>query len=423
MQATKICPTRASSSPLPEIVLPLLASSTATMSHNSRKKRAADERRSQRNSVPEEQAPVSEQISEYPARDRQSGKSQVPFYDDSNHVAYGWQQMSVLPDMYNLVGGTANDPPISPRSRPQTWPIETPSDDDRVEPSGFNPHPGRGQGPRRPRPLTEFEVVPYSRGGKRRFTPFVDPPQAEQEDANAGADDVNNHPAPLALAPKDVNQKLGDGQSQYSPSLKLTDGHRERSQPLSSRLMVDELEKPREAGRGAERMVSLHEEPAPLKIRKKRADKARAKPPSTLDQAHMLRAEQQREPALKKDEGVALPQARSENESMESLMAAITEQLSAFTVRSESQFEHRSAVPKPLNLKAIEATKEKRRRAALEDEADDSAKGDGKGRNKLDSVESFATGTSSEFENLSIPDSSEHNGAKRKWYKGFLRSE
>lgn len=423
MQATKICPTRASNSLLPEIILPLLASSTATMSQNSRKKRAADEHRSQRNSAPEEQAPVSDQSPRYPARDGQSGESQAPFYDDYNYVAYGWQQMSVLPDIYNLIGGTANDPPISPRSRPQTWPIESPSDDDKDGPSGFNPHPGRGQGPRRPRPLTEFEVVPYSRRGKRTFTPFVDPPQAEQEDANAGADDVKNRPAPLALAPKDVNQKLGGEQSQYSPSLKLTDGHHERSRPLSSRLTVDELEKPREAGRGAERMVPLHEEPAPLKIRKERADKARVEPPSTLDQARMLRAEQQREPAVEKDDAVALPQARSGNPGMESLMAAITEQRSAFNVQSESQFEHRSAVPKPLNLKAIEATKEKRSRAALEDEANDSAKGDEKGRIKLDSVESLATGTSSEFENLSIPDSSEHNGAKRKWYKGFRRSE
>lgn len=77
----------------------------------------------------------------------------------------------------------------------------------------------------------------------------------------------------------------------------------------------------------------------------------------------------------------------------------------------------------PLDLEGIEAAKEKRRRSRLKSEARGGSAGDLRGAEKLGFVESFATGTSSEFEKLSIPDSSEHNGARRKWYKGFRRSE
>jgi hypothetical protein len=395
------------------------------MSHNSRKMRDADEYRSQRNSVPEQRSPTSEQVREYTACDGQRGEPQVPFHDDSNHVAYGWQQMPALPDIHNLVGSTASDPPLSPRSRPQTWLVESPSDDGKDEPSGFNPRPGRGQGPRRPRPLTESEGrVSYSRGGNRGFKSFVDAPEAEKEDTNVGAEAVNDRPTSLALATKDGNQKLGDGRSRMSQSLKLTDGDRQESRPRSRGLMVDETEKPRQANRGAEHMVPLHEEPAPLKIHKKREDKARTERPSTLEQARMLRAEQQRASAMRKDGGVVPEKYGPENEGMESLVAAITEQLSAFTVQSEPQFEHCSAVPRPLNLKGIEAAKEKRRRVRLESEASNGGSVEGlKDRERFGSVESFATGTSSKFEKLSIPDTSERNGARRKWYKGFRRSE
>ncbi|KAL1655088.1 hypothetical protein SLS61_002398 [Didymella pomorum] len=385
------------------------------MAHNSRKKRNADKRGSQRDSAPEEESQISQLSLEHSAVNRQRGRTQVPFYDDANHVAYGWQQMSVLPDTYNLVGGTVTYPPMSLRSRPENWPVESPSDDEKDGPSGFNPHPGHGLGPRRPRPLTESEGrFPYSRAGDRNFRPFIDPAEAEQEDANAGADEINDRSTLLALAPKDVNRKLGGGRSQVLSLSKVTDGRREKSRPRSKRVIVDEVEEPREIYRDAERMVPLHEEPAPLRIRKKLADKTPTESSSTLEQDRMLRAEQQRTPAIERDGGVALQQGEPENEDMKSLMATITEQLSAFTMQSEPQFEHCSAVSKPRDLGAIKAVKEKRRRARLRGEVNDGANGDEQGRKIWGSVESFVTGTSSEFERLSTPENSEHNGAKPK---------
>lgn len=218
---------------------------------------------------------------------------------------------------------------------------------------------------------------------------------------------------------------------------------------------MDELESPQHADRGAERMAPLPEEPAPLSIRKERADNTSAEARSrlsTLQQARILRAEQERRDFVETDGGIGIGESTSaksgavqaastdsshgckavtvtvrkvdegENEEMENLMTAITEQISAFTVQPDPHFEHRSAVPQPLNLGAIEAAKEKRRLARMETESTGNTRGDAKGRGKIGSVESFATGTSSEFETLSIPDSSEHNGGRRKWYKGFRRS-
>lgn len=419
------------------------------MPQSSRKKRTSNECKSQRSSVPEQQSPVSEHAPEYTAPDKQRSVSQIPFYDDSNHLAYGWQQMTVLPDVCNLVRGTQNDPPLSPQSRPQAWPVEQQGGDERDEPSGFNPHPGRGQGLRRPRPLTESE-------GRRKFKPFVDPVTAEQEDAVAGADGIRDRPASSVLTSKDVNQKMQVDRNQASPPLKLTESCRERSRPRSHRLIVDELESPQQADRGAERMAPLLEEPAPLRVRRKRADKSNAEAcsrPSTLEQARMLCAEQEREGFVETDGGIGIGVSTSdkfgtgqaastdpshgrkgvtvtvhkvngaENNGMEGLMAESTEQLSAFTVQPDPHFEHRSALPKPLDLGAIEAVKEKRRLARMETEASGNARGDVKGREKIGSVEWFATGTSSEFETLSVPDSSEQSGARRKWYKGFRRSE
>lgn len=422
------------------------------MPHNPRKKRTSNERKSQRSSVPEQQSPVSEHAPEYTAHDRQRSVSQIPFYDDSNHLAYGWQQMTALPDVYNVVRSTQNDPPMSPQSRSQTWPVEQQGGDEKDEPSGFSPHPGRGQGPRRPRrprPLTESE-------SRRKFKPFVDSVTAEQEDAVAGADSLRGRPASSALTSKDVNQKMQVDRNQASPSLKLTESRRERSRPRSQKLIVDELESPQQADRGAERMAPLPEEPAPLRVRKKRADKSNAEArsrPSTLEQARMLRAEQERGGFVVTEGGIGIGVWTSdkfgtgqdastdsshgrkgvmvivhevngaENDGMEGLMAAITEQLSAFTVQPDPHFEHRSAVPKPLDLGAIEAAKEKRRLARMETELRGDARGNVKGREEIGSVESFATGTSSEFKTLSVPDSSERNGARRKWYKGFRRSE
>jgi hypothetical protein len=407
MQSTNMWPSRVLSIQLPNPVLLFFAPSTTTMPHDSRKKRASDESKSQHSSVSEQFSPVPEQVPAYTAHDRQRSDPQIPFYDDANHVAYGWQQMSVLPDIYNLVGGMKDDPPLSPRSRSQTWPVEQHSDDEENEPSGFNPNPERRQGPRRPRPLTEFEGSrALNRGGSRRFQPLVDPTVAEREDVNSGTDHTNDRSFSLALAPKDANQKLHGDRSQVSPFLMLTRGNSEKSRQRSKKLDVDELESPRQADRGAGRMVPLHEEPAPLTVRKKRSDIPGARTRSRLEHAHILRAEQ-----------------RSENEEMESLVAAITEQISAFTLQEDQIFEHLSAVPKPLNLAAIEAAKQKRRLAKIESVLSVSTQGDSRSQEKMASVEPAATGALSEFETLSVPDRSEHNGVRKKWYKGFRRSK
>ncbi|KAJ4378977.1 hypothetical protein N0V86_005854 [Didymella sp. IMI 355093] len=379
---------------------------------------------------------------------------QIPFYDDANHVAYGWQQMSVLPDTYNFVGGMEDDPPLSPRSKSQTWPVEQHSDDEEDEPSGFNPNPGRRQGPRRPRPLTESkDSIVLNRGGSRRFKPLVNPTVAEREDVNSGADHNSDRSVSVALAPKDANQKLHGDHNQVSPFLKLTRSDREKSRQRSKKLGVDELESPRQADRGAERMAPLHEEPAPLLVRKKRGDIASARTHSRLDHAHILRAEQDRQVFKEENGGIALETpatvapglvqstspgpshlyktvtviARkangSENEEMESLIAVITEQISAFTVQEDQILEHLSAVPKPLNLAAIEAAKQRRRMAKMESVSSVSTQDDARSQEKMASVQPVATGVSSEFETLSVRDRSEHNGVRKKWYKGFRRSK
>lgn len=316
----------------------------ATMPHNSRKKRAGDEYELQHSSAPDRESRDSEQAPDHTARDAHRGEPQVPFYDDHNHVAYGWQQMSILPGLHHLVGGTADDPPLFPQSRPQTWPFRSSGDSNKDEPSGFNPRPLRGQVSRRPRPLPQSEgTVGYSRRGKRESKSFVDPSRAKEEDANAGADDVNDRPNSLVLAPKTMNQKLSGRRSQVPSSLIFTDGCGKRSQLRSKKFMADGLE----VDRGAERMGPLDEEPAPPKIRKKHAETDRAEPHSTLEQSCLLRAGLQQPPTMGKDGDFMLHKDRSEQVGIGSLMAAITEQLSAFTVRSEPQFEHRSAVPKP----------------------------------------------------------------------------
>ncbi|KAF3034905.1 hypothetical protein E8E12_005290 [Didymella heteroderae] len=421
MQATKMRPAQTSGIQQP-IVLPLLASSTAAMPHDSRKKRATDERRSQRNCATKQRSQLIEQATEYTARARQRGDPQIPFYDDPNHVACGWQQVSALPGIFSFVGGMENNSRLSPQSRPQTWPVEQQSDNDEDEPSGFNPHPVRGQGPRRPRPLTEFKGrYGHSRGGPRKLKPFFDPP-AGHEDADASADDRSDRLTSSVLVLKDVNQKLRDDQSRVSPFSKLTGRHGQKSRPLSKRLIVDELEGSQQADRGTERMKPLYEEPAPLTVRKS-ADTTGVIKSSTLKQARVPRAQQQRAAFVEANSGNALKKDGLENEGVEGLMAAITAQLSTFTVQPDKEFEHRSAVPQPLDPEAIKAAKETRRRTRLRDEAKGGILGGVEEHDKLGSVKSFAIGTSSEFENLSIPDSSEHNGAKRKWYKVLRRSE
>ncbi|KAF2633196.1 hypothetical protein BU25DRAFT_1631 [Macroventuria anomochaeta] len=400
------------------------------MPHNLRKKRVSNGRKSQRPSTPEQQSPLPEPDVGHTARDEQYNGIRIPFYDDPNHVAYGWQQMATLPDfpgLHTLVRGAQDDPPLSPGSRSRTWPVEP----QRVlEQSGFNPHPRRGQGPRRPPPLAESEVrSEYMRGSRQTLKPFVDSSSTKPEVEGAGGGDSDRP----GLASKDVNQKLRTGQSQasVSPLLKLTEDFRKvAQQPRSKGLTVDELESSHHPDKEAERMLPLPEEPSPLRVQKKRFGMNSTEPrprSTTLERARMLRYPDSKHG----HEGVKVTVHEvdeAEDKNVENLLttAIAAWQLSGSAEDPLHEFEHRSAVPKPLDLAAIRAAKEQRKLSRQVPKSNDIPEGGERGSlygAKIESDESFVTGTSSEFENLSMPESSEHNGTRRKWYKGFRRSE
>ena len=437
------------------------------MPHNPYKERNPHGGKDQRPSTPEQQSTLTELGVRHTAHGKQHNEPRIPFYDDPNHVAYGWQQMATLPDFPDLSTlryRAQDDPLLSPGNRPQTWPVELLQSPTKVEQSGFNPHPRRGQGPRRPPPLIQSgDRNEHSLGSRRKFKPFADRPFTEHKDLGAGADDSSgDRQTRLALASKDANQKLRIGQTREkaTPLLKLTEDLRmTKRQPRSKKLMVDELESPQHPDRQIERMPSLTEEPAPLTVRKERVNTSNSETrsrSSTLDQARILRAEQEKGGIVQLASDLGYLKSKSENpdghrvaypdsslgcegmtvvvrevdgiedEGMESLMTAITEQLSAFAMGPRLEFEHRSAVPRSLDLDAITAAKEKRKLSGLGTRSDGVIKTGERGRfheAKIGSVESFATGASLEFESLSAPDSSEHNGMRRKWYKGFRRSE
>jgi hypothetical protein len=95
---------------------------------------------------------------------------------------------------------------------------------------------------------------------------------------------------------------------------------------------------------------------------------------------------------------------------------------------SPHEFGHHRALPEPLDVVAIRGAKEKMRKIARA-KANPDIISDGDNQSSLGgaeskSIESFVTGVSSEFEDLSMPGSSEaeHNGSGWKWYKGFRRS-
>lgn len=216
---------RTSSLQHPKSPLPLNMSRSATMPHDSHKKRTSNDCTPQRSSGAEKQSPVFEHAPEYTMHHMPRGGSQIPFYDEPNHVAHGWQQMTVLPDVFSLIQGSRVDLPLSPRTRPQTWLVEQQDGDEKAEPSGFNSHPGLRQGPRRPRPLPlPGDGVQKGYEARRKFKPFVDPVAAEQDNADAGPNDNRACTVSWALRSRDVNQKFGNDRSQVPPS-KLSPGH------------------------------------------------------------------------------------------------------------------------------------------------------------------------------------------------------
>lgn len=242
--------------------------------------------------------------------------TQVPFYDDSNHIVYGWQQMGALPDfpgLHALVQGTQDNFSMNPESQPQTWPTNERQQVARsVEPSRFNPYPRHDQG--------------------LRYPPFLTKPR--DSGATYHAEDYNT--------PPDSNH--------------VRDGTK----------------------------VMLHE----------------------------------------------VNEMSEVKEEMNSLTMAITQmQLFTPTQITTNKCEYRSSVPDPLGLAATRIAKEEKTDSTklkihpdiVPEENDRS--GLHRARNR--SAESFVTDFSSEFENLSLPDSSkaEHNSFKGKWYRGFYRLE
>lgn len=398
------------------------------MPHNSRQKHHSDESKSQQVSLGDSDNRVGHAAST--DHEAHEGAS-FPFYDDPNHIAYGWQQMAALPDfpdLHTLVRGTEDDPPLSPGSRSQSWRVVQ-KEPAKPEQSGFNPNPRRGLGPRRPPLLTDASVrsLYHRRGADRTgLKPFVDSVFTETENKCHSDDITQGRPQPRALVLKDTNQKLKNDHNEksVSPYLKPAGNSRKQcEQAWSRKLIIDELEISQHADSRMERVPALPEEPAPLRIRETHS---RSK---TIEQARLLPAEQINEKVMSSELNrrsaevkVTVREGGGTQEVMECLTSAMRDwRLTTFAEPPPSYgFEHRSAVPRPLNLAAIMAAKEqKAERPRPENDRSGSITAQAA---KDGSVESSATGTSSDIEKMSIPEGDEHNGSRQKWYKGFRRS-
>ncbi|KZM25168.1 hypothetical protein ST47_g3675 [Ascochyta rabiei] len=435
------------------------------MKYNSRKKRA------QHQPVPEPSSAASKLDIGHGALNLQQGNTRTPFYDDSNHVAYGWQQMATLPDfpgLHTLIRGTQDDPPLSPEKRSQTWPASGHHRDvGQDEPSGFNSHPRRGQGPRRPPSLTGTQDQGEHGGGRRETSnPFVGLPSAKLDATSTESIDNGIILAAPVLSSRDVSQKLQIYKTKDSvrTSLELADGlPKLKPQHRAQRLRVDELENPQHAVRKTEHMSIMLEEPAPLRIREKTTNIGIPETLSrsrTLEQAQMSRTNHQQSNAMhlsvradkwesdpprsganygadavssRSPEGVKVTVCEVnglEDKEMDSLTTAITEwQVSASDEKLNHEYEDHSAVPQPLDLAAIRTAKEHKRKLTRP-EVDSNIDSDRDNRSgshpaKAESVQSCATSMSLGFETLNMPagNENEHKGPGRKWYKGFRRSE
>lgn len=139
----------------------------------------------------------------------------------------------------------------------------------------------------------------------------------------------------------------------------------------------------------------------------------------------MLRAEQMNEKAVypspsrdQRDVKVTAQEIDAEDEEMKSLTSAVRDwHLMISGEPPPYECKHRSAVPKPLNLAAIMTAKEeKRMRSRPESDTGEVLAGCDRGNShdtEGESVESFATGVSSDPEKLSVPEGDEHNGSRR----------
>lgn len=417
-------------------------------------------RMAQRQYVPDPPSPAFECDPEYAASNEWYT---TPFYVDPSHVAYGWPQIGLLPDfpgLYTLVQGAYDDPPLSSEGPPQNWPAngyeQTPT---RLTLHGFNRHPLRG-GPRRPPPLIESrgrDEHSYKR--KNAFEPFVDTPSTRQHTKGVLADADQIFTAQPILKEKDVNHHLRSRRADGSrgPWRKVTDDSCVGTHPRAKRPVVDGYESTEQSVSVAEPMPSLVEEPAPLKIRKKRADSDNREDGSQLmtrRRARKLRDGKQKkalmhlcEDAISAD--LVVPKHSTnrsaktvasrvtvrevsgpDDDTLESITAAIKEwEPITAAEKLKVEFEHRSAVPKALNLAAIGTAKKGwRKSSAAEAEPGHGRAGysrESSRRANTESTKSFTTGVSSDFEDLSTPNGSEaeHNGSRRKWYRVFRRSE
>jgi hypothetical protein len=306
-----------------------------------------------------------------------------------------------------------------------------------------------------------------SRAHRSRFEPFVDPTSDEPEDYGVEYTDTEGNPVRTALTSKDVNQKLRTSQQQRSePStLNLTENLRIMQLALrSNKRIPNELQGPSYESREIDRMSSLVEEPAPLRIRKKHdhvKSRENRRSSGTLEQARKLRAEQQKlstaplinnsrfpgatssKPTTKsaayaessrRGEGLKVWVHEASEDEDEDIKAKTHTSAPANTTQSPLyDLNHRSAIPAPLNLHAIRAAKAENQHNTTptytttnpapvsdnHDRADSHA-------TDSDSVESYITSSSSGFEEVWMPwgreAEGERNGRERKWYKGFRRS-
>ncbi|KAF3000828.1 hypothetical protein E8E13_006762 [Curvularia kusanoi] len=202
------------------------------------------------------------------------------------------------------------------------------------EPSGFNPSPKRGQGPRRPPPLIRGEYEEqYSREDRRRFAIYRGPAATETNCLTGRADNNKASLARPVLATKDVNEKLRNADSHETTS-SLLDLNKNSpgigQQPGQQRSVADEERAKGSPGRQLKFIPSLPEEPALLAIQTKAASR------------NELEARRDRV---------------SQEEGMESLIAEISDQLPGVSIRPRSPFEDSSAIPEPLDLDVVNKRK------------------------------------------------------------------
>ena len=205
------------------------------MPHNLRKKRSSVPQKLLCQYVLKHSLTLPDHYIEHAIHNGHHHDNQIPFYDDSNHVAYGWQQMGTLPDfpgLHALVQGTQDNLSRDHEDQLQTWLADERQQAVKpVEPDRFNTYSRCGQGLRYVPSLAnpgDRSVQHYA--DKPNSKPPIDSISTKSEEVGTGS--ANNRHC-LALIPRNVNQKLGMGQPQKNLSsfLKLT-GDLRKVQPV-----------------------------------------------------------------------------------------------------------------------------------------------------------------------------------------------